>query len=142
MIADDLTVRLVDFGTAAYIPTTRATYFDAFEGTLRYAAPEILRNEPYRGPEQDVWSLGVLLYTIAFSTAPFPDEEHVLSGRFARPRFRRSEQLMDLIEKMLVVDVGKRLTIEGVLKHPWVTGEHGLEAIPDEMDGVVGRGVE
>ncbi|KAJ3044806.1 hypothetical protein HDV00_000683 [Rhizophlyctis rosea] len=134
VIADDMTIRLVDFGTAAYIPTTRATYFDMFYGTLRYAAPEILRNETYRGPEQDVWSLGVLLYTIAFSTAPFPDEEHVLSGRYVRPRFKRSRALVDLIEKMLVVDTGRRINIEGVLKHRWLCGEAEL-AEHEELEG-------
>ncbi|KAJ3263494.1 hypothetical protein HK104_006641 [Borealophlyctis nickersoniae] len=122
VIDDNLSVKLVDFGNAQFIPKHPSKHFDAFYGTLRCAAPEILRGEPYRGPEQDVWSLGVLLYTIAFSTAPFADEHKVLSGRWARPRFRRTDGMMDLIGKMLEVDVGTRIDIEGVLAHPWIRG--------------------
>ena len=36
-----------------------------------YAAPEVLQGRPYGGKEQDVWALGILLYTIAYKENPF-----------------------------------------------------------------------
>ena len=36
-----------------------------------YAAPEVLSGKSYRGKEQDVWALGVLLYTIIYKENPF-----------------------------------------------------------------------
>lgn len=36
-----------------------------------YAAPEVLQGKSYRGKEQDVWALGVLLYTICYKENPF-----------------------------------------------------------------------
>jgi serine/threonine protein kinase len=46
-----------------------------FCGSLLYCPPEILKKKPYRGPAQDVWSLGVLLYVLLYATFPFQPEE-------------------------------------------------------------------
>lgn len=53
-----------------------------FCGSLLYCPPEILLKKPYRGPAQDIWSLGVLLYVMLYTIFPFqPDEEDVDSDR-------------------------------------------------------------
>lgn len=80
-------IKVIDFGSAAYI---RNGPFDVFVGTIGmfrflrshltsikadnetdYAAPEVLAGKSYRGKEQDVWALGVLLYTICYKENPF-----------------------------------------------------------------------
>ncbi|RKP02726.1 hypothetical protein CXG81DRAFT_1970, partial [Caulochytrium protostelioides] len=66
-------VKLIDFGVAAPIPETRDDWFDTFHGTTLYAAPEILRGDEWRGPEQDVWASGILLYTLVFGRRPFSE---------------------------------------------------------------------
>ncbi|GAA5828072.1 hypothetical protein JCM11251_005718 [Rhodosporidiobolus azoricus] len=70
----DGTVRLIDFGSAAYVKEGRK--FDTFSGTLDFAAPEVLKGARYGGKEQDVWALGVLGYVIVCGECPFwsPDE--------------------------------------------------------------------
>jgi len=40
-------------------------------GVADYAAPEVLQGKSYKGMEQDVWALGVLLYTICYKENPF-----------------------------------------------------------------------
>jgi serine/threonine protein kinase len=42
-----------------------------FVGSAAYAAPEILANEQYVGPATDVWSLGVIMYTLLVGKQPF-----------------------------------------------------------------------
>lgn len=39
--------------------------------TTDYAAPEVLQGKAYGGKEQDVWALGILLYTIVYKENPF-----------------------------------------------------------------------
>lgn len=77
-------IKLIDFGSAAYIKNGP---FDVFVGTIGefriphhacllltrtdYAAPEVLQGKPYDGKAQDVWALGILLYTIAYKESEF-----------------------------------------------------------------------
>ncbi|KAH0494261.1 hypothetical protein TgHK011_000887 [Trichoderma gracile] len=108
-------IKLIDFGSAAYI---RSGPFDVFVGTIDYAAPEVLAGKPYGGREQDVWALGILLYTIVYKENPFYSIDEIMD-RDLRIPFVISEDSIDLIRCMLNRDVVKRYTIEQVLEHPW-----------------------
>ena len=61
-------IKLIDFGSAAYLKNGP---FDVFVGTIDYAAPEVLQGKAYSGKEQDVWALGILLYTMVYKENPF-----------------------------------------------------------------------
>lgn len=108
-------IKLIDFGSAAYI---RSGPFDVFVGTIDYAAPEVLAGKPYGGREQDVWALGILLYTIVYKENPFYSIDEIMD-RDLRIPFVISEESIDLIRCMLNRDVVKRYTIEQVVEHPW-----------------------
>ncbi|KAF2767665.1 Pkinase-domain-containing protein [Teratosphaeria nubilosa] len=108
-------VKLVDFGSAAYI---KSGPFDVFVGTIDYAAPEVLRGLPYRGKEQDVWALGILLYTIVYKENPFYSIDEIMDHDLRVP-YVMSEECIDLIRKMLDRDVERRIVIQDVLSHPW-----------------------
>ncbi|CAD0050527.1 unnamed protein product [Aureobasidium pullulans] len=113
----DGAVKLVDFGSAAYI---KSGPFDVFVGTIDYAAPEVLRGSPYRGKEQDVWALGILLYTIVYKENPFYSIDEIMDHDLRVP-YVMSEDCIDLIRKMLDRDVERRIGIQAVLDHPWCT---------------------
>jgi serine/threonine protein kinase len=59
-----MTVKLIDFGSARPLPLGPSEYFVGVSGTLAYTAPEVLRGDKYRGPEADVYALGVLLFVL------------------------------------------------------------------------------
>ncbi|VBB86898.1 Putative serine/threonine-protein kinase [Podospora comata] len=108
-------IKLIDFGSAAYI---KSGPFDVFVGTIDYAAPEVLAGRPYGGKEQDVWALGILLYTIIYKENPFYSIDEIMD-RDLRVPYTISDDSIDLIRKMLDRNVEQRLDIEQVLAHPW-----------------------
>ncbi|KAF3769860.1 hypothetical protein M406DRAFT_86676 [Cryphonectria parasitica EP155] len=108
-------VKLIDFGSAAYI---KSGPFDVFVGTIDYAAPEVLAGKPYNGKEQDVWALGILLYTIIYKENPFYSIDEIMD-RDLRVPYTISDESIDLIRCMLNRDVAQRYDINQVLDHPW-----------------------
>ncbi|EFX00123.1 serine/threonine-protein kinase ppk6 [Grosmannia clavigera kw1407] len=108
-------IRLIDFGSAAYI---KSGPFDVFVGTIDYAAPEVLAGRPYGGKEQDVWALGILLYTIIYKENPFYSIDEIMD-RDLRVPYTISDDSIDLIRHMLDRDVAQRYSIVQVLDHPW-----------------------
>jgi len=107
-------------------------------GTTEYMAPEValIPNGPlYDGKIADVWSCGVVLYAMMTGAFPF---RH-MTGKGQDPILRawkmtqrvvdcyvgypfkisRSPELLDLMMKIFVVEPQERITIEGILKHPW-----------------------
>ncbi|KKK24854.1 hypothetical protein AOCH_002371 [Aspergillus ochraceoroseus] len=113
-------IKLIDFGSAAYIKNGP---FDVFVGTIDYAAPEVLQGKSYRGKEQDIWALGILLYTIVYKENPFYNVDEILDHPLRVPFLPFSEDCIDLIRRMLDRDVDNRLTISEVMEHPWMTDE-------------------
>ncbi|KAI9811277.1 MAG: hypothetical protein M1832_000924 [Thelocarpon impressellum] len=115
----DGNVKLIDFGSAAYIKNGP---FDVFVGTIDYAAPEVLAGRSYRGKEQDVWALGILLYTIVYKENPFYSIDEIMDHDLRVP-YVMSEDSIDLIRLMLDRDVDRRISIPQVLEHAWIGGD-------------------
>jgi serine/threonine protein kinase len=95
-------------------------------GTPAYLAPEVIKAEGEVCFKSDVWSLGVLLFALTFGVVPFEGSNvqqlyrAILVGKFKFPKSREiSSQLKDLVLRMLDTRIERRLSIEGVLGHPW-----------------------
>ena len=89
-----------------------------------YAAPEVLQGKSYRGREQDVWALGILLYTLVYKENPFYSIDEIMDHELRIP-WIMSEASIDLIKAMLNREVDQRYTITQVLDHPWCQVEVG-----------------
>ncbi|KAI8380204.1 kinase-like domain-containing protein [Blakeslea trispora] len=119
VIDQDYRVKLIDFGSSVLIPRDHA-YFSRFYGTVSFASPEILMAQPYRAEPAEIWSLGVLLFTLLFGEIPFPDAKAALDGRRMKPKFSVSHECNHLMDCLLRKNPEHRLTIHEVLKHPWL----------------------
>ena len=117
---------IVDFGLSNKFNNPKKNLFKSACGSPSYAAPEMLNGEKYRGPPVDIWSSGVVLYAMLCGYLPFEDENNnndelydkICKGKFDIPN-HVSEKAKDLINKILVTDPDKRLTISQIKKHPW-----------------------
>lgn len=105
-------------------------------GTPEYVAPEVLSNESYDGKAADVWSCGVVLYTLLTGRFPFREASEddlnpvlllqrmfprILSGVFKMPS-NISPECRDLLAAMIQVDPAKRIPAIHILQHPWLAG--------------------
>jgi serine/threonine protein kinase len=108
-------IKLIDFGSASQIPTKRDFFFTRYNGTPHFASPEIANGSPYQGPQAEVWTLGVLLYTIIFGENPFQDKSDILAynGKLNYPRLIEID-LQRLLESMLCINVKNRITLDKV----------------------------
>jgi len=123
MITNSGSLRLLDFGLSK-IQESKSLKTRA--GTPLFMAPEVLAGK--YGAEADIWSVGVMLYVLVSGHYPFEATRAaelwplIKEGRwsFNQSAFDKvSPMCKDLIEKLLVVDVKKRLTGQRALEHPW-----------------------
>lgn len=77
-----------------------------------------MQGQSYRGKEQDVWALGILLYTLVYKENPFYSIDEI-TDRELRIPWIMSDASIDLIKAMLNRDVDQRLTITQVMDHSW-----------------------
>jgi calcium/calmodulin-dependent protein kinase I len=100
-------------------------------GSFGYAAPEVMLKQGH-GKAVDIWSLGVITYTLLCGYSPFRSEnltdliEECRSGRVIfHERYWRdvSKDAKDFILSLLQVNPTQRPTSEEALKHPWLKGE-------------------
>uniref|UniRef100_A0A8D2ZNY9 non-specific serine/threonine protein kinase n=1 Tax=Scophthalmus maximus TaxID=52904 RepID=A0A8D2ZNY9_SCOMX len=123
-------IRICDFGFAKQLRAENGLLMTPCY-TATFMAPEVLRKQGYDAA-CDIWSLGILLYTMIAGFSPFassPEDtaEEILaqigSGKFVITGGNWdlvSDAAKDIVIKMLHVDPHQRLTAPQVLRHPWI----------------------
>lgn len=120
-----MNIKVADFGMASLQVGDNAM-LETSCGSPHYACPEVIRGEKYDGRKADVWSCGVILYALLVGALPFDDEnlrtllEKVKKGHFSIPVFIPTD-VQEMIKGMITVDPGKRITMEEVKRHPFLT---------------------
>ena len=82
LLDENENIKLADFGFANYY--SNDGLLDTYCGSPPYAAPELFQARKYIGPEVDVWSLGVILYSMVTGSLPFDGSniKVIMSGLF------------------------------------------------------------
>ncbi|KAL8671721.1 MAG: hypothetical protein Q9168_003792 [Polycauliona sp. 1 TL-2023] len=121
---------LADFGIAKMLDSKDGV-LSTMAGSFGYAAPEIMLKQGH-GKPVDMWSLGVITYTLLCGYSPFRSEnvadliEESRSGRIVfHGRYWKdvSDEAKDFIVNLLQPDPSKRLTSEEALQDVWLTGK-------------------
>ncbi|XP_034159646.1 serine/threonine-protein kinase MARK2 isoform X9 [Pangasianodon hypophthalmus] len=128
----DMNIKIADFGFSNEF--TVGNKLDTFCGSPPYAAPELFQGKKYDGPEVDVWSLGVILYTLVSGSLPFDGQnlkelrERVLRGKYRIP-FYMSTDCENLLKKFLILNPTKRGSLEQIMKDRWMNVGHEEEEL-------------
>uniref|UniRef100_A0A8R1TWR7 MAP/microtubule affinity-regulating kinase 3 n=1 Tax=Onchocerca volvulus TaxID=6282 RepID=A0A8R1TWR7_ONCVO len=123
LLDSDMNIKIADFGFSNQFVI--GNKLDTFCGSPPYAAPELFQGKKYDGPEVDVWSLGVILYTLVSGSLPFDGQnlkelrERVLRGKYRIP-FYMSTDCENLLKKFLILNPARRGTLEAIMKDRWM----------------------
>lgn len=119
-------VKIGDFGLATKLE------FDGERkrticGTPNYIAPEVLEGKQGHSYEVDIWSIGVIIYTLIIGKPPFETSDvKTTYKRIRMNAYNFPEQVgitdnaRDLITKILNNDPAKRPTIDDIMNHEWI----------------------
>ncbi|KAI3418775.1 Dkf-1p [Globodera pallida] len=116
--------KLCDFGYARFIGETQ--FRKTIVGTPAYLAPEVLKKKGYN-KSLDMWSVGVIIYVTLSGTFPFNENEEIAeqiqNAEFmfpSAPWKNISADAVDLIQRLLRVQIEERLTIDECIGHRWL----------------------
>lgn len=142
-------LRLVDFGFARLLPACVEQQLKSVYRkmtpcfTLQYAAPEVLDlgdTLPEYNEQCDLWSLGVILFTMLSGQVPFHARSKTESATEIMQRIRKAQfsfegeawravsaEAKQLINGLLTVDPKKRLSMQELSQHVWLNSAASSE---------------
>uniref|UniRef100_A0A5F9DES2 Ribosomal protein S6 kinase n=1 Tax=Oryctolagus cuniculus TaxID=9986 RepID=A0A5F9DES2_RABIT len=149
---DNLEIKVIDFGFARLKPPdNQPLKTPCF--TLHYAAPELLNHNGY-DESCDLWSLGVILYTMLSGQVPFQSHDRSLTCTSAVEIMKKikkgdfsfegeawknvSQEAKDLIQGLLTVDPNKRLKMSGLRYNEWLQDGSQLSSNPLMTPDILG----
>lgn len=136
LLSSDLVLKIVDFGVSELFEAVKDQKI-AQSGSPAFMSPELcrgVRDIKYLKPS-DIWSMGVTLFCWKFGTLPYGETNiielcaQIINEQpdILNPDFERNKRhlcdanLLDLFEKLFEKDPEKRITMEQLREHPWVT---------------------
>ena len=130
-------LKIIDFGLSnffngKYLLSTPC-------GSPCYASPEMVSGKKYNGFKIDIWSTGIILYAMVCGYLPFEDNDNeilfrkILECNLEYPN-NLSDNVIDLMNKILVTKPERRIDIDGIKKHPfYLQGKEIFEKIHPEL---------
>ncbi|KNC82215.1 CAMK/CAMKL/MARK protein kinase, variant [Sphaeroforma arctica JP610] len=133
LLDKDMNIKIADFGFGnTYTP---GGVLDTFCGSPPYAAPELFQGIVYEGPEVDIWSLGVILYTVVSGSLPFDGSsikelrEKVIQGKYRIP-FYMSTECESYLKLFLNKEPSKRASINEIMNDKWLNTGFDTPLVP------------
>ena len=133
LLNENYDIKLCDFGWS----TQRAKHekMRTFCGTYEYMAPELLQKKSY-DYTVDIWGLGILLYELMHGYSPYRAKkiEEIydnIINKGIKFSSRISEEVKDLLVKILKINPKERIGIQGILDHPWVKKYSKLQKLKE-----------
>ena len=115
-------LKIIDFGLSTF--NTISEPLSSQCGSLFYASPEMITGNKYNGFQVDIWSTGVILFSMISGYLPFYDNkfkllvQKIINLKIEFPK-DISKEAKDLILRLLDVQPDKRITIPKIKNHPF-----------------------
>lgn len=118
-------VKLTDFGFIREFNPQSRKFLSTICGTTVYMAPELLTGQKYSGFAIDIWSMGVILYTMLNGMLPFDDDDEMKIQHKVintEPMFYDHVPIdvNQLISKMLLKDPNQRPSLNEILNSSYL----------------------
>ena len=122
---DKMQIKLIDFGLSSYY--SDLVNLNTKVGTPYFVAPEVLDGSYNK--EIDLWSIGVIWYTLLTGCPPFQADninkvyEKIRAWKlkfYEEDWSSLSQESQDFIKKLIVKSPSKRMTSDQALNHPWI----------------------
>eukprot|EP00906_Rhabdomonas_costata_P027333 RCo038833 len=122
-------VKIGDFGVS-HILTGQDDCLRATQGTILFYSPEACRGEgEFSGTLADIWALGITLYAFVYGVVPFvgANQHQIFEGiKTKELTFPAepvvSDELRNLLTRMLAKQMIRRITLNEIKDHPWLRG--------------------
>eukprot|EP00794_Sanderia_malayensis_P018287 gene18285-20110_t len=145
-------IKLVDFGLSNSF--NKDELLKTHCGSPEYAAPELFEKGCLYGPSVDIWSMGVILYAMVIGHLPFSTIHGKVVGRDDLHRnakkgltilhekylIKLTTGCRNLLGKILQPDPTKRITLEEVTHHLWIT-ENGKNPLIKHLSPMVPKSI-
>ena len=118
-------IKILDFGLSNTYGDKDEEILSSSCGSPLYAAPEMLKGDIYKGSTVDIWSMGIVLYSMICGSLPFQDEDNtklynkIIQGKYTIP-MHVSTNARELLHKLIEINPRKRINISQIKRHPWI----------------------
>uniref|UniRef100_A0A1I7S952 Protein kinase domain-containing protein n=1 Tax=Bursaphelenchus xylophilus TaxID=6326 RepID=A0A1I7S952_BURXY len=125
VLLQDDHLRLADFGQSRHLIRGKVT--GNIKATPEFVSPEIAQGQTVT-LAADMWSAGSLIYVLLTGVSPFlgnDDREtltNIVNGNYSLDSKNISNPAKDFIRRLLLVDPGKRMSVDQALSHEWLSG--------------------
>ena len=141
LLDEENNVKLADFGLSNIMRDGIFLYSSC--GSPNYAAPELINGKYYNGSSIDIWSCGVILYTLLTGALPFNEKQtaklynKIRECKYVLPE-NLSDSAKDLIFRMLQKDPLNRISISEIKQHKWFSNKLNLFQVIDNHRFIYG----
>lgn len=142
LLDENNNVKIADFGLSNVMKDGR--FLETSCGSPNYAAPELINGKAYDGAAIDIWSSGVILYTLITGSLPFNEKQtnklyqKIRECNYSIPEYV-TDSAKDLIKRMLQKNPSNRITIAEIKQHKWFSKKLDLFQVIDNAKYIYGN---
>ncbi|KAK4123193.1 kinase-like protein [Parathielavia appendiculata] len=128
LLTDDDVLKIADFGVSEMFEKSNDMRTAKSAGSPAFLPPElcVARHGDVSGKAADIWSMGVSLYCLRYGRVPFErggvlDIYKAITTETPKLTPDENPDFVNIIGALLEKNPGRRITMEELREHPWVT---------------------